>query len=233
MARVSNLVAILAIVLILVGCASRPTPRPMYSDTVPTLENGWSRLKITSGKFSWARLWAVGQVGPVFINGQQIWSSAKDEYIIIDLLPGTYELSWTPGNPDKNYTEKRLVQFRAGEIRHFACDMDQKGAGMHFGAIGALASEYLTKSYLEERPMDNPNSTLVAYKVYKEAQNSLNSMTKTIEGNATPPISESKKLSTDVNTVYTRLEKLKQLYENKLITKDEYDKERQELLDEL
>ncbi|MBC8473148.1 MAG: hypothetical protein H8D56_27125 [Planctomycetes bacterium] len=154
--------------ILLTGCASRPVPRPMYTNDVPPLENGWSRLKITSGKMSWARLWAVGQVGPVFVNDQQVWSSAKDEYIIIDLLPGTYELSWTPGNPDKNYTEKRAVTFKAGEVRHFACDKSQKGPGMNFGLIGALASEYLTKTYLEERPMDNPNSTFVDYKVFNQ-----------------------------------------------------------------
>ena len=45
--------------------------------------------------------------------------------------------------------------------------------------IGALASEYLTKTYLEERPMDNPNSTLVAYKVFNETQNLPKSAAKT------------------------------------------------------
>jgi len=205
----------------------------MYSDNVPPLESGWSRLKITSGKWVLARLSAVGQVGPVFINDQQIWSSAKDEYIIVDLLPETYELSWTPGNPDKNFTEKRKVTFKAGEIRHFACDMAWRGAGAYFGAIGIYASEYVTKTYLEERPMDNPNSTLVAYIVFNKAQNSPNSTAKTIEEKTPIPGSKSEKLSTGDNSVYTRLEKLKKLYENNLITKDEYDKERQELLDEL
>jgi len=211
----------------------------MYTSNVPPLESGLSRLKITSGKISWARLWAVGQVGPVFINDQQIWSTAKDEYIIVDLLPGIYELSWTPGSPDKNFTEKRKVTFQAGETRHFACDMAQKGAGvgMYFGLIGALVesqlSEYLTKSYLEERPMDNPDSTLVAYKKFNEVQNSPNSITKTIEINTPPPILKSEELSKDDNSVYTRLEKLKGLYEKKLITQDEYDKKRKELLDTL
>ena len=115
--RISNLLTILTIALILVGCASHPVPRPAYTD-IPPLENGWSRVKITSGKYDWARLWTTEQLGPVFINDQPVWDAAKDEYIIIDLLPGSYELSWTPRESAKVYTEKRQFTFRAGEARH-------------------------------------------------------------------------------------------------------------------
>ena len=233
MIRFRTLLAILAIALTLVGCASAPTPRPIYASAVPPLESGSSRLKITSGKWNWTRLWAVGQVGPVFINDQQIWLAAKDEYIIVDLSPGIYELSWTPGEAYKNFTEKRKVVFQAGEIRHFACDMTEKGAGMYFGLIGVLVSEYLTKTYLEEREMDNPDSTLVAYEKFNGAQNSPNSTADKIEKSTPPPISKSEELSKDDNSVHTRLEKLKGLYDKKLITEDEYDKKRKELLDSL
>lgn len=234
MVRISNLLAIIVIAVILVGCASRPAPRPMYIADVPLLERGMSRLKITSGKWMWTRLWAVGQVGPVFINDRQIWSSAIDEYIIVDLLPGIYEISWTPGDPDayKVFTEKRKVTLEAGEIRHFACDMAQKGAGMHFGLIGALASEYLTKTYLEERPMDNPDSILVAYKVLNEEQNVPKSATITTEHKAQPSSLKNEKPSIDDNSIYARLEKLKKMYESQLITKEEYDLKRQKLVND-
>jgi len=224
------MLAIFTIALILVGCASLPAPRPKYSDNVPLLESGMSRLKITSGKMSWVRLKAAGQVGPVFINDRQVWSSAIDEYIIVDLLPGVYEFSWTPAEPYKVYTEKRKVTLEAGETRHFACDMAQKGAGMYFGIIGVLASEYLYKSYLEERPMDNPNSNLVAYKVFNEAQNLPKSSTKTIDQNDQASTLKSETPSIDNNSVYDRLEKLKKMYESQLITKEEYDIKRKELV---
>lgn len=81
--------------------------------------------------------------------------------------------------------------------------------------------------------MDNPDSTLVAYKKFNGAHNSPNSTTKTIEGNTPPPILKSEELSKDANSVNTRLEKLKELYDKKLITQDEYDKKRKELLDTL
>lgn len=232
MIRISNILAIFTIALILVGCASLPTHRPKYSDNVPPLENGMSRLKITSGKLSWARLRSVEQVGPVFINDRQVWSSVIDEYIIVDLLPGVYELSWTPTEPYKIYTEKRKVTLEAGEIRHFACDMAQKGAGMYFGLIGTLASEYLYKSYLEERPMDNPNSTFVAYKVFNQAQNVPKSSVKTIEQNDQTSTLKSETPSIDNNSVYARLEKLKKMYESQLITKEEYEIKRKELVND-
>ncbi len=166
--RISSLVALLIVALIMAGCASAPVPRPVLTD-IPPLENGLSRVKITSGKLSWARLWTTEQLGPVFVNGQSVWDAAKDEYAIIDLSPGTYDLSWTPRASDKIYTEKRPFTFRAGETRHFACDMDTKGAGMYFGLVGALASDYLYKTYLEERPMDNPDSIPVTYRRFNNS----------------------------------------------------------------
>lgn len=232
MNRTCNILSIFAIALILVGCASRPAPRPMYSGNVPPLESGMSRLKITSGKLSWVRLKGAALNGPVFINDRQVWTSEIDEYIIVDLLPGVYELSWTPGEPDKIYTEKRKITFQGGETRHFACDLAQKGAGVYFGLVGALASEYLYKSYLEERPMDNPNSTLVAYKVFNEAQNLPKSSPKTIEKNDQTSTLKNETPSIDNNSVHAKLEKLKKMYESQLITKEEYDIKRKELLKE-
>lgn len=233
MNRINSLFAIFIVGLILFGCASRPAPRPIYSGNVPPLESGMSRLKITSGKASWVRLKGAAQVGPVFINDRQIWSAAIDEYIIVDLLPGVYELSWTPAEPYKIFTEKRKVRFEGGENRHFACDMAGKGAGSYFGLIGVVASEYLYKSYLEERPMDNPNSILVDYKVLEESPNSPKSSSRTIKENdqqSNYKIYKSESLSLDNSSVYDRLEKLKKMYEGQLITKEEYDIKRKELV---
>jgi len=47
-------------------------------------------------------------------------------------------------------------------IRSCLIDMVQKSAGMFFCMVGALASEYLTKTYLNEKPLE-ANSKLVAY----------------------------------------------------------------------
>jgi len=151
------------IALIMTGCASRPATRAEYVG-LPPLANGWSRMYVSAGIMSGVKLWSVHQVGPVFINNQHVGATAKDEHFAVDLLPGTYEAYCTPEQPYRNFIDKRQLTFKAGETRYFACDMAPKGVGMYFGLIGALASEYLTNTYLEERPMDNPNSKLVSYK---------------------------------------------------------------------
>lgn len=108
------------------------------------------------------KLWSVHQVGPVYINNQRVGSTAKDEHSIVDVLPGTHEAYCAPEEPEKNLAEKRQLTFGAGETHYLACDMEPKGAGMYFGLIGALASDYLTKTVLNEKPLD-ANSRLVAY----------------------------------------------------------------------
>jgi hypothetical protein len=109
------------------------------------------------------RLWSVHQVGPVFINGQEVGKDAKGEHFVVDMLPGAYEAYCSPEDPYKNLVEKRTFTFGAAETHYLTCDMVQKGAGMFFGTVGALASEYLTKTYLNEKPLE-ADSKLVAYK---------------------------------------------------------------------
>jgi hypothetical protein len=160
------LFAMAIIVLFLSGCMTSPPVRSEYVG-LPALDSGWSRIYVTAGKLGGGRLWSVNQVGPVFINNENVGSTAKDEYIAVDLLPGTYDAYCTPEQPDKNFIEKTQLSFKAGDLRYFVCDMDLKGAGNYFGAIGVLASDYLTKTYLVERPFDNQESKLVAYKKIK------------------------------------------------------------------
>jgi hypothetical protein len=157
--RIHAVVALLA--LALSGCAAAPVRRAPYSD-LPALENGWSRLYISAGTSFGVKLWSVHQVGPVYINNQRVGSTAKDEHFVVDVRPGTYEMSCTPEEPYKNFTEKRQLQFGAAETHYLVCDMEQKGAGMYFGAVGVLASEYVTKTVLKESPLES-GSKLVAY----------------------------------------------------------------------
>lgn len=157
-----TLLAVAASALMMTGCATIPATRPEYVGLKP-LESGWSRIYVSAGSMSGIRLRSIEQVGPVFINNKRVGSTAKDEHFIVDLLPGTYEAYCTPEQPYKTFIEKHQFTFNAGETRYFSCDMASKGSGMSFGLIGVLASEYLYKSYLEERPLDNPNSKLVSY----------------------------------------------------------------------
>lgn len=112
---------------------------------------------------SGVKLWSVKQVGPVYFNGQQIGTTARDEHFVVDVKPGTYDVSCSPQEPEKNFVEKKSITFSAGETKHLVCDMATRGAGMYFGLIGAMVSEYLTKTYLEERMIDTQTSKLVGY----------------------------------------------------------------------
>ena len=151
-----------------VGCAASPAKRPEYV-SLPPLDAGWSRVYFGAGTMGGLKLWSVHQVGPVFINNQLVGSTAKNEYFAVDLLPGTYEGYCVPEQPEKNFIDKRHFAFKAGETRYFACDMEEKGLGMNLGLIGALVSEYLTQTHLEEKPESDPDSRLVAYMKLQEA----------------------------------------------------------------
>jgi hypothetical protein len=157
--------------LVLCGCATRPPTRAEYA-SLPPLDSGWSRVYLSAGKESGIKVWSVHQVGPAYINGQLVGNLAKDEHLVVDVLPGHYEAYCSPEEPDKNFTDKRQFTFAAGETRHLACDMAPKGAGAYFGLIGALASTYLTQTYLTDEPME-PNSRLVAYKKLSPADASV------------------------------------------------------------
>lgn len=157
-----HVAATIALVSLLAACAARPPARPEVA-TLPPLDASLSRIFVSAGMSSGVKLWSVKQVGPVYFNGRQVGVTAKDEHFVVDVKPGTYEVSCQPLEPEKNFVEKRSMTFFAGQTTYLACDMAPQGAGAMFGLIGALASQYLTKSYLEERKLEPKSSKLVGY----------------------------------------------------------------------
>jgi hypothetical protein len=162
MALTRRLFLLSLLAILLHGCASAPAARTSYE--IPLLEDGMSRAFITAGKMQgFVKLWSEFHVGPVLVDGQQVVSTAKNEYIVVGFQPGTYEIACEPVRNDKVYIDKRSFTFKPSEKRFFACDMAQKGLGMSFGLIGVLASEYLLKMWPEERDIDTANSRPVSY----------------------------------------------------------------------
>lgn len=154
--------AVIGLVVLLSACASRPPARSELTQ-LPALGATNSRIYISAGTTSGVKLWSVAQVGPVSINGKPVGQTAKDEHFVVDLAAGTYELSCEPLEPEKNLAEKRSISFALGETKYLACSMAPHGVGSMFGLIGALASTYLTKSFLEEHKFDVQSSKLVGY----------------------------------------------------------------------
>ena len=160
--------------LLLASCASKPIPRAEYTG-LPQQEQGWSRVYFSAGvasylgKGGFVNLWSVHQVGPVFINGQEVGSTAEDEHFVVDLLPGTYELNCAPSEPEKNYSEKTTFVFSAGETRYLACDQitgawASKGVSGYVGVM--VSDDYLSKNAFVERSLDE-SSKLVSYRKFE------------------------------------------------------------------
>lgn len=157
----------LFIIFSLAGCASKPTPR-IAIESMPISSPSLARIYFTAGKYGLVRMWNNSQVGPVFINGLNVGSTAKNEHFSVDIEPGEYEIYCDSHTPNKKrYSEKKTYVLSSGDKRYFACDMAKKGVGVHFGLIGILASEYLWKSMVNERPLDNPKSRYVEHVLYK------------------------------------------------------------------
>lgn len=157
-----KLIPSILFVSLLASCAASPPVRNELT-ALPGLSNGWGRILVGAGKMNGIRLWSVHQVGPVYLDGKDVGSTAKNEYIAVDVKPGTYEAYCTQDEPVKNYIKKSSITIKSGETKSFACDMATYGAGAAFGALGALASDYLTQSFLVERNV-SADSKLVSYK---------------------------------------------------------------------
>jgi hypothetical protein len=156
------------VVLVLSGCASVPPPRSEVSN-IPVLDNGYARIYLTAGTFVSAINRGAErdyETGPVFVNGKQIGSTAKHEYVVLDLLPGTYEANWVPSKPNKFKSEKVAITVRAGDIRYFVGDLEST-AGMHFGLIGDLASDYRMRGYFTEKSGPCEQCRVVSYTKYQ------------------------------------------------------------------
>ena len=155
------------------GCATAPQSRPEQT-SLPTLEKGWGRIYIGGGSLCsgmCVKLWSEGQVGPVFINGQRVWTFAKNEHTAIDLLPGIYEVYWVPNKPDKVFSQKSAITISAGSNRYFATDSETR-IGAHFGLIGALASDYTMNAVINEKQNLDVESKLVSYLKFNKQETS-------------------------------------------------------------
>jgi hypothetical protein len=97
----------------------------------------------------------VRQVGPVYIDGRYVGSTGQNEYFVVDVTPGKYELACSPQEPVRNVAEKKSFGVAAGETKYLSCEMAS--------AKSDLGPEYLSKTYLEERPLDLDGGKLVGY----------------------------------------------------------------------
>jgi hypothetical protein len=230
-----------AILPLLNGCVSSPTPRNELVN-LPQLDALMSRVYVTAGTgTAGIKLWSIHQVGPVFFNDLHIGDTAKNEYIVVDLQPGTYETSCAPSDPEKNFPEKRNFIFLSGHTYYLACDMENN-AGMAFGLAGYLVSNYVSKTFLDEKSGPDPEDKVVSYKsldLRPIGENQTNTGSKPM---STSPASEKvygqsllprqdAKSSVPSDLLTEKLRELQRLHDEKLITDDDYKKKKNQLLE--
>ncbi len=243
MKRTMTVVSTALLVSILVGCASKPPARASYAEVIPALEKGWSRIYFFSGSHvgvgSKPALTTVNQVGPVFINNEQVGLVAENEYVMVDLNPGSYEISCSPQEPDKNFIVKTPITISQGVQRAYACDMDNFSEGqaakqsvaMAFGLIGALIYEasidYRSKTYLVESALPS-TSRLVSYHKFLGPIG--------LPATSDKSLLPSSKTISKPNPASVEAEKLKELDDLKkggLISDSDYRRKKKQIIDQL
>ena len=158
------------LLIVISGCASVPQTTRLPQAEPPPLEDGWGRVYVTAGISNGVQLWSKHQVGPFLINDKEVGSTAKDEYILVDLRPGIYEATCTQHDPFNTTNVPVELQINAGEQRYFACDMafaDEADSLPEVLFLGGL-SGFLTIasgeiSFLKERPIDLYDNILSSY----------------------------------------------------------------------
>lgn len=225
-------IAVIAMISCVSGCVTQAPRRPELTN-LPPLEKDWSRMIIGSGQMNGGDLKNTDTTGPVYINDKKVGSPAFKEHVVIDLLPSNYEAYWAPDKPFKFYSEKKAITLKAGEVRYFTCDMGVKGAAMA-GLVGLLASDYVYKGWLTEKPLDGEGK-LVSYYKYEVMNNSVPNPTLTVATPGKPPSGQkdATTVTSDEKSIGNRLDELKGLFQKELITKEEYDLKRKVLIEKL
>jgi len=225
---------LLFVVFLLAGCGTAPQSHTEYTDLAP-LNNGWSRIYVNTGRYYpnsdtnssiSNKLWRVEEVGTVFVDGKRIGDLAKDESIVVDLLPGTYEFHWIPGGqPYKFCSVKAAVVVGAGETKYFTSDLVNNVsmawglAGAAGGLIGSAASDCNLNGMIDERPSLDPESKLVSYVKFS--------------GKPIGAIADSSKAPSNdqPSSVVQKLRELDGLKKDGVITESEYQQKKKELLE--
>lgn len=227
---------ILSLIFILAGCAPQVPKRDSIKYNLPSMPVNHGRLYIFNGTLfsSWEMdNNKYGSPGDIFVNNELVAGINRQEYIVIDLPVNTFEISWVPimaGVDMKKRKSKPLeLNVSQGMTYFLAANTRDAGSniGLWFGAVGYLASDLLYIDTLEEvNELSKTSTRLVDYKVINmtsfeeqkgsEKQNAQEISKDTINNN---------------QDIESKLSKLKKLFEEGLINKEEYHLKRKQILE--
>jgi hypothetical protein len=135
--------------LILIGCTTPAVVQKADSDFEDKarsfrVEPNKSRIyfvngKITSGFFNPSHQYP----SDLSINGVLIGSMNKENVMVLDLIPGTYEFHWMPRSTDlidkQSVPQKTKLKADAGQFLVIQGDFSM-GGGAYFGLVGSMVS---------------------------------------------------------------------------------------------
>ena len=162
--------------------------------------------------------------GPVdfYINGEYVGGLNHDQYFALTLKPGTYRIIWKErGGAGVTSDPYNLTVFK-GE-KYFVRNVFDEGSPM-FGLLGALTFKF----YLEAAPGTGRQDILSRKLVM--ANKYMNEPPSDVQPAASKKAGPAERTKS-AESVETRLLQLKRLYDSRLITEEEYDRKRRQIID--
>lgn len=242
---------ILMSLFVISGCAPTVPPRTAtQGDVVPALREDSARVYFYTGQWIVGRGSWVGLsendlkiAGDVYINDQKIGYVNKEETIAVDLRSGTYDFHWFPtvSDLDKQHTfpTKLRVKVGARETLYLKGNWEDRTSMSAALLLGGYLAGAKFEAYLvSEQDSGRDKVSKLRLVEYKDLSTEVSSLEEFGDKEASSSQQEVKALKTPQDTSSTksveeRLQDLKRMYEGKLITKEEYNTERKELLNEL
>lgn len=230
----TKLILAFTTLLVIAGCASRPAERQTYS-SLPTLEAGWGRVYFSSGVIDIPYRPSIdirysSDIGPVFIDEVNVGSPANGEYIAVDLKPGSYKMKWIPqGATDNFHFVETILNVEPGISEYFSCDIKVVKVTFSSGAAGLIPA-LIAKGVEDKQSVEKTHQTIFTKK------NDLNSSSRLVSyfkyDEASVPKTKLTKSKTNESSS-ERLKELQQLRKDRVITEQEYQQKKSQILKQM
>ena len=218
----------------LTACVTRINhhPAPLQQQSTVErfqLDENESRVHFFLGEFFlYGRATEINQVADVYVNNVKIGTIGnRKEYLAVDLHPGTYDFKWMSTDADRSQPEPLQLSIEKGELIFVKANMRDVSpvAAKMFGAVGALVGSKFISFFEQDTNLKNNIHEYKLILLNEDIKKSLSIKKMEPEQSVTE--------SAASNDVEKKLSELKKIYEKGLITKEEYDIKRKELINKL
>lgn len=232
-----NFLLILLLIFTIYGCGANVPPREgIPNNAVSEIKEGSARIYFYHGTYTTGQGSLIGPTirkattpGNIYLNNVKIGYINKGEVISVDVNSGIYELSWIPIDYDSSdsFFEVRkninIINISEG-YSYFQCEWEDSSnkASKSFGAVGALSGSRHDTFVIENKTNGMQDIKGLKLTFYEDLSEVVTPKGKSIDN----------ELDSD-NNIEKRMKDLKHMFDSNLITKEEYDKKRKQLLDEL